>query len=63
MFFDLPTATTCMHREHNMPSHLYIPPGKGYRHVCPGCKEVQIAIPEGHTLAPEDLKQIMEKHK
>lgn len=27
----------CMHPSHNPPMHLYIPPGKRYRHICPGC--------------------------
>lgn len=36
-FFDLPSSRTCTHPEHNPPMHLYIPPGQGYRHVCPGC--------------------------
>lgn len=36
-FFDLPVQQTCRHPEHEPPSMLYIPPGKGYRHVCPGC--------------------------
>lgn len=27
----------CRHREHNPPSHMVVPPGKIYRHVCPGC--------------------------
>lgn len=36
-FFDLPVTRTCTHREHNPPTHMYIPPGQGYRHVCPGC--------------------------
>ena len=25
----------CPSREHNPPMHMYIPPGKRYRHVCP----------------------------
>lgn len=27
----------CSHPEHNPPSHLVIPRGKRYRHVCPSC--------------------------
>lgn len=28
----------CFHPEHsNYPTHLYIPPGQSYIHVCPGC--------------------------
>lgn len=36
-FFDLAPATHCQHREHAPPTHIHIPAGKGYRHVCPGC--------------------------
>ena len=39
-FFDLPKEKTCRHPQHNFPSHLYIPPGKGYRHKCPACGNV-----------------------
>lgn len=41
-FFDLPISTICRNPEHNPPTHLYIPPGKGYKHVCPGCGHVII---------------------
>jgi len=44
-FFDLPKDKSCKDREHNPPSHMVIPQGKGYRHVCPSCGEVQIVIP------------------
>lgn len=27
----------CRDSSHNPPMHLYIPEGKKYRHVCPGC--------------------------
>lgn len=30
----------CMHRGHEPPNMLYVPPGKRYRHVCPGCGKV-----------------------
>ncbi len=36
-FEDMPTEKICRHRSHSPPKHLYIPPGKVYRHVCPGC--------------------------
>lgn len=43
-FFDLPGyVRICVHHEHNMPTYICIPPGKGYRHVCPVCGEVQVA--------------------
>ena len=28
---------TCTHPGHNPPGHLYVPPGRRYRHVCIGC--------------------------
>ncbi len=27
----------CLHPEHKFPSMMYVPPGKTYEHVCPGC--------------------------
>ncbi|WKL16589.1 hypothetical protein QYQ99_03265 [Comamonas testosteroni] len=51
MFFDLPSDKTCIHPGHNPPTGLYIPPGKGYRHVCPGCKTVKAVIPTDYSLA------------
>lgn len=27
----------CIHHEHNPPQHLYIPAGKSYKYICPGC--------------------------
>lgn len=36
-FFDLPKQEFCTHPDHTFPTHLYIPPGKGYTHVCPNC--------------------------
>lgn len=46
-FFDLPdNQRPCIHPEHNPPMGLYIPPGKGYRHVCPGCGCTQTLIPQ-----------------
>lgn len=36
----------CINFEHNPPTHLYIPPGQTYRHVCPGCgQETVIRAP------------------
>lgn len=32
---DLPS--TCRNPSHNPPIGLYIPEGKRYRHICPGC--------------------------
>ena len=36
-FFDLHISDRCLNPGHNPPSHLYIPAGKGYRHICPSC--------------------------
>lgn len=44
-FYDLPKDETCRHPEHNPPTHLYIPPGKGYRHVCPSCGKITNITP------------------
>lgn len=42
-FFDIPEESRiqrCRDPEHNFPSMLHIPPGKGYRHVCYTCGKV-----------------------
>lgn len=44
-FFDLPKNKTCRHPEHEPPSHICIPQGKGFRHVCPGCGRIVDIIP------------------
>lgn len=49
-FFDLPNILTCRHPEHNPPQHIHIPNGKGYRHICPGCRKVTDLIPQQITL-------------
>lgn len=46
-FFPLPVAQTCHNPGHNFPSGLYIPPGKGYTHVCPGCGSVSVGMNPG----------------
>lgn len=40
-FFNLPTQEVCRNPDHNAPTHLHIPQGQGYRHICPSC---------GHTV-------------
>lgn len=50
-FFDLPDHKRCRHPEHQPPSHMVIPPGKGYRHVCPGCGKVTVIIPQQFSLS------------
>lgn len=50
-FFPLPEDDPpCKHPSHNPPSHIHVPEGKGYRHVCPHCGEVQILMPSRVTL-------------
>ena len=44
-FFDLPQEQRCTHINHNPPSHIAIPMGKGYRHICPSCKTEFIIVP------------------
>lgn len=49
-FFPLPREYGCHHPEHQPPSHLYIPPGQGYRRVCPSCGAVFTIIPQQVTM-------------
>lgn len=49
-FFDLPADQTCRHSEHFPPTHLYIPPGKGYMHTCPACGHTQTVVPKQVTM-------------
>lgn len=53
-FEDLDEEQPCIHPEHNPPTHLFIPPGKQYRHVCPGCeREVVLRSPQCNLLRIE----------
>lgn len=47
-FYNLPqNKIYCKHPEHNPPMFLYIPQGKGYKHVCPCCgKESKLVSPQ-----------------
>lgn len=49
-FEDVPLPQRCRHPEHEPPSHLYIPPGKQYRHICPGCGRESVLRPTHATL-------------
>lgn len=51
-FFDITQDVTCKDRSHNFPTHISIPAGKGYRHVCPSCGNVIIVTNPGGVLAP-----------
>lgn len=51
-FFDLPqlpayerTRNFCVDPAHEAPTHLHIPSGKGYRHVCRSCGREVILYP------------------
>lgn len=44
-FFDLPQDTICKDKSHEPPTHIHIPQGKGYRHICPSCGKVTDLIP------------------
>lgn len=44
-FFHLFPKEACTHPEHKSPSHLHIPNGMGYRHVCPACGATKVLIP------------------
>lgn len=59
-FFDLPKTKParyfreepkqCYSPDHEPPSHLNIPQGQGYRHICSGCGKVTTIIPPQNTL-------------
>lgn len=36
-FEDIPAVERCLDSSHEPPTHLHIPQGKRYRHVCPSC--------------------------
>lgn len=36
-FEDIPEQERCRNAQHDPPTHMVIPPGKQYRHICPGC--------------------------
>lgn len=44
-FFPFPKDTQCMDLEHTPPTHIFIPPGQGYGHVCPTCGKATLIIP------------------
>jgi len=62
-FFDLTkigeniiTKSACPDPEHKPPMHLYIPPGKGYKHICPTCGKEEILIPPQISYNTNDNK-------
>ena len=44
-FFDLDLPKKCNNPSHEPPTHIHIPQGKGYRHICPSCGKVTDLIP------------------
>jgi hypothetical protein len=36
-FEPAPRIDVCLDNQHNPPTHLYVPAGLRYRHVCPRC--------------------------
>lgn len=44
-FEDIEDVITCNHPGHNPPTHLHIPQGKRYIHICPACKQKTILQP------------------
>lgn len=39
----------CNHPEHVPPTHLYVPAGKRYRHICPACGQETVIRPTSLT--------------
>ena len=46
----------CMHPAHNPPTHIYIPEGKRYRHICPACGKEQIIKASRVTMRAESVE-------
>lgn len=46
----------CMSPEHNPPTHLYIPPGESYTHVCPACGKETVLRSPNITFSDEDYE-------
>ncbi len=44
-FFNLPKVEICKNPSHQPPTHIHIPQGKGYKHVCPSCGKITNLIP------------------
>jgi hypothetical protein len=44
-FEDIEQVKLCKNPEHNPPTHLHIPQGKRYVHICPGCNSRVILQP------------------
>jgi hypothetical protein len=44
-FYDLPKDKICNDLNHKPPMHIYIPLGKGYKHICPSCGAITNIVP------------------
>jgi len=44
-FEDIDLPKRCLHPGHNPPSHLHIPQGKRYIHICPACRQRTVMQP------------------
>lgn len=44
-FEDIEKDVTCKDPGHNIPSHLHIPQGKRYVHICPACGQRSVLQP------------------
>ncbi len=40
----------CNDPEHKPPTHICIPQGMGYKHICPSCGKISVIIPPQYTL-------------
>ena len=49
-FEDIEPIRMCKHPSHNPPTHLHIPQGKRYVHICPGCNAKMTLQPPQITL-------------
>jgi len=47
----------CPHPEHRPPSHLFIPPGQEYVHVCPHCRNQQVICPVQITMGSTKMDE------
>lgn len=50
-FFPLEEQKICRDLQHNPPSHMVIPPGQGYLHVCPSCQRQVKIFPQTVSMA------------
>ncbi len=63
-FEDIPESIKeCLHPDHEPPKYIYIPQGKMYIHVCPGChKEVRIKSQSYSFKAYKNVPELLLKY-